>query len=167
MNRYIQTIPKAAEFLGRFFCEHMRAVLRLAVLVLILLVLFAPLLNAIQLDYIAQPIRVVGGAFCHQEPERCLEIAGDPVAVCARCLGGYIGFLLASLLFTPARVGRKLVTRTTAVLAIAGIVDIILHFLALYDTGNAFRLISGLLVGNGIGMIVFGFVSRIEIANKH
>lgn len=167
MKRYIQTIPRAAEFLGRFFCRHMRAVLRSATLLLILLVALAPLMNAFQLNDLAQPIMVVAGAFCHQEPDRCFQISGYAVAVCGRCLGGYIGFLVASFLFTPARLRWKIVTLTTALLAIAGLVDIILHFLSLYDTGNMFRLISGFVVGNGIGLVVFGFVSRIEIANKH
>ncbi len=32
---------------------------------------------------------------CHQVPERCLELRGLPIAVCARCLGLYLGGALA------------------------------------------------------------------------
>ncbi|MBN2207598.1 MAG: DUF2085 domain-containing protein [Candidatus Aminicenantes bacterium] len=29
---------------------------------------------------------------CHQNPERCFRLDGRPLAVCARCLGVYLGF---------------------------------------------------------------------------
>ena len=34
---------------------------------------------------------------CHQDPARCLRIAGFPLAVCARCTGVYLGFFLGLL----------------------------------------------------------------------
>jgi hypothetical protein len=33
---------------------------------------------------------------CHQQPERCFEWFGGPLAVCARCLGVYAGLLAAA-----------------------------------------------------------------------
>ena len=36
---------------------------------------------------------------CHQLPERCFLVAGEPLAVCARCLGLYCGFWLGLVLF--------------------------------------------------------------------
>lgn len=36
---------------------------------------------------------------CHQIPERCFHIAGHPLAVCARCLGVYLGFFLGALIY--------------------------------------------------------------------
>lgn len=36
---------------------------------------------------------------CHQIPSRCFYAFGNPVAVCARCLGIYAGFLLGILMF--------------------------------------------------------------------
>jgi len=35
---------------------------------------------------------------CHQIPERCLRIDGKPMPVCARCLGVFIGLIMASVL---------------------------------------------------------------------
>ncbi len=46
--------------------------------------------------------RLVYAAFaptCHQIESRCLTMFGYPMAVCARCLGIYIGFLSGALLF--------------------------------------------------------------------
>jgi uncharacterized membrane protein len=34
---------------------------------------------------------------CHQRPERCWEVAGRPAALCIRCLGLYLGALLAAV----------------------------------------------------------------------
>ena len=36
---------------------------------------------------------------CHQIPSRCFWMAGEPLAVCARCLGVYSGFLLGICLY--------------------------------------------------------------------
>lgn len=36
---------------------------------------------------------------CHQIPSRCFTAFGYPVAVCARCLGIYFGFLFGTFIF--------------------------------------------------------------------
>ncbi|NOR14503.1 MAG: DUF2085 domain-containing protein [Candidatus Aminicenantes bacterium] len=40
---------------------------------------------------------------CHQIPSRCLTLYGNPLAVCTRCLGIYIGFFLGTCLFPVLR----------------------------------------------------------------
>jgi uncharacterized membrane protein len=40
---------------------------------------------------------------CHQKPERCFHLAGLPLAVCARCLGVYLGFAAGLLLYPFVR----------------------------------------------------------------
>src|SRR3954447_8038652 len=42
-------------------------------------------------------IFVVGSVVCHQKPERSFTLAGQPLPVCARCTGIYIGAALAVL----------------------------------------------------------------------
>ncbi len=42
-------------------------------------------------------------ALCHQRPDRCLLVAGLPMALCARCFGIYAGALAALLLGVAAR----------------------------------------------------------------
>jgi len=39
----------------------------------------------------------VGYALCHQIPERSFKINGEPIALCARCTGMYVGAMLAIL----------------------------------------------------------------------
>lgn len=36
---------------------------------------------------------------CHQIPSRCFHLFGFPLAVCARCLGIYSGFLIGTLIY--------------------------------------------------------------------
>jgi len=46
--------------------------------------------------------------FCHQIPERCFRLAGHPLAVCARCLGVYLGFAAGLVLYPIVRGTRDL-----------------------------------------------------------
>ena len=57
--------------------------------------------------------------------------------------------------------GRR-VRFTIGLIALAGLVDTIFHLTGLYDTPNLYRLISGLALGAGLGMLVFRFISETE-----
>ena len=46
------------------------------------------------------PVYYFYGHVCHQIAERSFSLAGQPLAVCARCLGIYVGGL-AALMFYP------------------------------------------------------------------
>ncbi|HSR69799.1 MAG TPA: DUF2085 domain-containing protein [Acidobacteriota bacterium] len=49
---------------------------------------------------------------CHQMPERSFHLAGEPLAVCHRCLGIYAGFLAGALLLPLWQsLGRLLLVR--------------------------------------------------------
>jgi len=43
----------------------------------------------------AWAVRLLYAPFCHQLADRSLRIAGEPIAVCARCLGLYLGGFVA------------------------------------------------------------------------
>lgn len=43
-------------------------------------------------------VYVAGAVVCHQRPERSFRLAGQPMAVCARCLGMYAGAAATALL---------------------------------------------------------------------
>src|SRR5262249_9883590 len=49
-------------------------------------------------------------ALCHRLPERCYAPGGEPLPVCARCLGLWLGLFLAAAL---AAAGRLSVDRRT------------------------------------------------------
>jgi len=43
---------------------------------------------------------------CHQEPARSFQVDGHPMAVCARCTGIYLGFLLGLITVMLFRIHR-------------------------------------------------------------
>jgi uncharacterized membrane protein len=47
-------------------------------------------------------------------------------------------------------------------MAVGGLLDTILHLAGLYDTPNVYRLVSGISVGLGLGMVVFSFITELE-----
>ncbi|MDQ3473147.1 MAG: DUF2085 domain-containing protein, partial [Acidobacteriota bacterium] len=88
---------------------------------------------------------------CHQQPERSFFIAGQPLAVCARCTGLYTGFALTTLLyplFTSVRrtnpAERKWLFIAVAPLAI----DFGLGFLGIWENTHWSRFITGALFGS-------------------
>ncbi len=162
MNSSLVLIAEAADSLGRFFHRHLRMILRSVTLAVLALAILAPVLRTVGLGTTSRLIYQLEGNICHQEPGRCIRIGSAPAALCSRCVGAYLGFLLSSLLFSVRfRPGRR-VRFTIGLIALAGLVDTIFHLTGLYDTPNLYRLISGLALGAGLGMLVFRFISETE-----
>jgi len=46
---------------------------------------------------VGRAIYLFFSSVCHQRPERCFLFLGEPLAVCARCLGLYLGFFFGLL----------------------------------------------------------------------
>jgi len=55
---------------------------------------------------------------CHQRPERSFWIFGAPVAVCARCLGIYLGAAIGLLLRTSRKIAMRLLIAAAAINAL-------------------------------------------------
>ena len=70
---------------------------------LLSLIVIAPMLAAQGRNSIALVIYTAFSKFCHQIPERSFEIAGHPLAVCARCTGIYFGFAAGVLVYPLVR----------------------------------------------------------------
>lgn len=152
----------AAESLGRLFCRRLRMILRVAATAMIALALLAPFLRSNGLASVAGAVYSAEKLVCHQESNRCIELGGEPTALCSRCLGGYVGFLAASFLFNLRFNPGRRVRSVIAILGVAALLDIVSHFVGLYDTANLYRLVSGSVAGMGLGMLVFRFVSGVE-----
>jgi uncharacterized membrane protein len=71
--------------------------LSLAAILWTALALLAPLATAGQWA-LAPMFYALFEPICHQSPERCFFFMGEPLAVCARCLGLYSGFWLGLVL---------------------------------------------------------------------
>ncbi len=115
----------------------------LGVVLWILLIGLAPYLKSIGSGW----NRVVYAVFaptCHQIDSRCLTVFGHPMAVCARCLGIYLGFLVGTILFPWCNRRQQALAlprvRTFVCLTIPIGVDTIGNLLTLWSTPHLLRL---------------------------
>jgi uncharacterized membrane protein len=85
---------------------------------------------------------------CHQIPSRCFYAFGNPVAVCARCLGIYGGFLLGTFIF-PLVKGFSKPTMPKAkmliFLSIPIIIDASGNLVGLWTSSNWVRFLTGII----------------------
>lgn len=87
---------------------------------------------------------------CHQAAGRSLRCFGQPLAVCARCTGIYLGFLLGLGLYPLLRGWRRLSlpgSRLFFSVSAPIILDTGANFLRLWQTPNAIRLATGVVWG--------------------
>lgn len=87
---------------------------------------------------------------CHQIPSRCFYAFGHPLAVCARCLGIYCGFLLGISIFpfvkgfgTPALPKAK----TFILLSIPIVLDTGGNLLGIWTSPDWVRFLTGIVWG--------------------
>ena len=96
-------------------------------------------------------LRLLYAPVCHQEPARCLQIHGLPMAVCARCLGIYTGgtaaFIAAAV--RPVRLPRLLLAAAVGINSI----DVALGLLGLPSSGNTVRTVLGATLGLAAGLV--------------
>jgi len=85
---------------------------------------------------------------CHQIPSRCFYAFGNPVAVCARCLGIYAGFLLGAVIY-PLINGLSKPSmpkaKTLILLSIPIIMDAAGNLTGLWTSSNWVRLLTGII----------------------
>ncbi len=105
-------------------------------------------------------IHAIGYAICHQIPERSLLFNGEPLPLCARCTGIYLGVMVGLSLLILAGRGRASKLPSKWVLAIFGLfvalmaADGLNSYLHLfpgykgpYEPQNWLRLVTGSLAG--------------------
>lgn len=96
---------------------------------------------------------------CHQQPDRSFWILGYPIALCARCLGVYVGTIISSflILMNKIKINKKNVIILLSIISI----DIFINYglgIRTHNTGNITRftigLIMGILIAYGINKII-------------
>lgn len=89
----------------------------------------------------------VFSASCQQQGSRSFWFEGYPMALCARCLGTYLGFLGMGLvwLFKPAKIGKKLFL----LLLVPGLGEKVTEYLG-WEGSNEFRFVAGVFLGAAI-----------------
>jgi len=101
-------------------------------------------------DLLAFILHSAYGRVCHQIPERSLWVQGHPMAVCARCLGIYLGYL-AGLVVYPLmrrRLEEALPRRRWLLLAMLPLaIDFVGGYLGLFENTIASRIGTGFFAG--------------------
>jgi uncharacterized membrane protein len=87
---------------------------------------------------------------CHQRPDRSFWIFGAPVAVCARCLGIYLGAGLGLLLRTSRSIARRLLVAAAAV----NLLDAVTEAAGLHGNWMYVRFVLGLALGATAALLI-------------
>jgi uncharacterized membrane protein len=108
---------------------------------------------------------------CHQIPERSLQLAGHPLAVCARCSAIYISFLVGVLAFPLARSPFTYTGLSRGWIAAAlapMLADVAMGILGLHTPGLETRLLTGGVFGFAAAFAVLppGLQAMREIAAR-
>ena len=87
---------------------------------------------------------------CHQRPERSFWLFGAPVAVCARCLGIYIGAAIGLLLRTSRQLALRILIAAVAINAI----DAVAELASLHGNWMIVRFVVGLILGAAGALLI-------------
>ncbi len=145
----------------------------------VLLLFTAVILLGMWMQYTPQGLmgkaNAVGYAVCHRIPSHSFRIQGQPLALCARCSGQYLGVLLGLLyvgVLGERRSGRPspviitLMVLSFLIYAFDGINSFLsvypeLDHLMFYTPRNMYRLLSGMGMGLTVGVGVYFLFSRV------
>jgi uncharacterized membrane protein len=87
---------------------------------------------------------------CHQQPERSFFLFGGSVAVCARCLGIYLGAAVGLLLRVPRRIAMQFLIVAVA----ANAVDWVAEIVGLHGNWMIVRFALGVVSGTAATMLI-------------
>jgi uncharacterized membrane protein len=87
---------------------------------------------------------------CHQQPDRSFILFGGTVAVCARCLGIYLGAVVGLLL----RVRRNVASRWLIAATAMNLVDGLAETAGLHGNWMLARFALGIALGVSAGLLV-------------
>ena len=92
--------------------------------------------------------RLLFRMLCHGIPQRCLEFAGVPMPICARCAAIYAGLALGILVFWTLPLSTASAARRVLVVAaIPMAIDGLTQLTGLRESTNLIRIETGLLAG--------------------
>ncbi|MEB3198668.1 MAG: DUF2085 domain-containing protein [Candidatus Sericytochromatia bacterium] len=83
---------------------------------------------------------------CHQLPARSLFFGAEQFPLCARCMGGYLGFALGGLWLLATRRAVLL----CPLLVVFGLADKLVGMIGGGDSTNEVRVLLGLMLGSGL-----------------
>jgi uncharacterized membrane protein len=95
---------------------------------------------------------------CHQRPERSFWLFGAPVAVCARCLGIYLGAAIGMLLRTSQHIALRLFITAMALNAL----DVATDIAGLHGNWLIVRFVLGLMLGVAGALLIWSSLFQPE-----
>ena len=105
--------------------------------------------------------RVLFRMMCHGRVERCLELFGVPMPVCARCTGIYLGLLAALFAIRLIPLLRERVMRIVAMIGIIPLaLDGLTQLTGLRESVNPLRIATGVIAGLAFGLWILSAVER-------
>ena len=99
---------------------------------------------------------------CHQQPERSFVLFGGSVAVCARCLGIYLGAALGLIIRVPRELAWRLLLGATAI----NLVDWIAELGGLHGNWMVARFALGAALGVAAAMLVRASTEEFKIPTQ-
>lgn len=112
--------------------------------------------------------RLLFRLMCHGKIERCLEVFGAPMPICARCVGIYAGMLLGMLAFRAAMLLRERVMRGFAFAAVIPLaLDGLTQLAGLRESTNELRVATGVAAGIAFGLWILSAVEKREDESSH
>jgi uncharacterized membrane protein len=99
---------------------------------------------------------------CHQQTDRSLVLFGGSVAVCARCLGIYLGAAVGLLIRLP----REVAWRVLVASATINVIDWLTELLGLHGNWTFTRFALGLALGMAAAMLVTASIDEVQIPTQ-
>ena len=134
------------------------------------LILVPPWLGATGHRGAEAAVRIFFSAVCHQIPARSLAIGGEPLAVCARCAGIYLGFLAGCLVAMamplaprrPAAPRRADLGRAPLLLAsLPSVLEYLAEWSGLLTNAPLARALAGALFGSTVVLYVLPAIEEL------
>jgi uncharacterized membrane protein len=118
--------------------------------------LMAPYLSASGYSLVALTIFWFFSPVCHQDPARSFWLLGAPVAVCARCLGIYLGAAAGAWIPAP----RRMLLSALALFAAVNLADVLTEAAAWHGNWKLARFLLGAFLGMAAGSLVANSIKR-------
>jgi uncharacterized membrane protein len=117
-------------------------------------------------SFLAPWLRLLYRPGCHQIADRCLDLGFGPTAVCARCLGLYVGGTLGLLWTTLRNRSSRPRPRWLAIVAAPTVLDFVAGQLGLPSLGNEARMLLAVPLGLVAALFLGDALISIAAANS-
>jgi uncharacterized membrane protein len=139
-------------------CEHKSKIILLRLLFLSFISIwiygfFLPIITPID-NYISDFLLTrIYSLVCHQESVKCFSIGSATILICARCLGIYVGALIAGLLSLVATL-PAINIKVLVLSAIPFVLDVFFTFAGVYAYSKSVAFCTSIAFGSVVYLII-------------